>query len=166
MITRVIPSRLSSSVKPSAVDCTVALMITRVIPSRLSSSVKPSAVDCTVALMITRVIPSHLSSSVKPSAVDCTVALMITRVIPSRLSSSVKPSAVDCTVALMITDTERFQDPITYIESMRDDAESCGMCMIVPPEGWQVNRKRYSGILSFTLCRAASYNLVLIMFIL
>ena len=63
-------------------------------------------------------------------------------------------------------DTERFQDPITYIESVRNDAESYGMCMIVPPEGWQVNRKRYSGILSFTLCRAASYNLVIIMFIL
>ena len=34
--------------------------------------------------------------------------------------------------------TEQFQDPITYINSIRTDAEPFGMCRIVPPEGWKV----------------------------
>ena len=33
---------------------------------------------------------------------------------------------------------EQFQDPISYIQSIRPDAEPYGMCTIVPPDGWKV----------------------------
>ena len=36
---------------------------------------------------------------------------------------------------------EQFQDPITYIDSIEADAESFGICCVVPPDGWKVRVK-------------------------
>lgn len=33
---------------------------------------------------------------------------------------------------------EEFSDPISYISLIQPDAESYGICRIVPPEGWKV----------------------------